>query len=76
MQKLGVSLGLSSHWDDFSSISQSRYMPNIEAKYPLFSHSEILIFAGKEAGGKVCRNGVCRFVAPFEGVKAEFTTRF
>lgn len=76
VQKLGLSLGLSSHWDDFSSISQSRYMPNIEAKYPLFSHSEILIFAGKEAGGKVCRNGVCRFVAPFEGVKAEFTTRF
>jgi len=76
VQKLAVSLGLTSHWEDFSSLSQSRYMPNIEVKYPLFEHSDILVFAGKEAGGKVCRNGVCRFVAPFEGIKTEFTTRF
>ncbi|MDD2597504.1 MAG: DUF6029 family protein [Candidatus Cloacimonetes bacterium] len=76
VEKLSLSLGLSAHLEDFSSLMESRYMPNIEAKYPLFSHSDILIFAGKEAGGKVCRNGVCRFVAPFEGVKAEFTTRF
>ncbi|MCB5267773.1 MAG: DUF6029 family protein [Candidatus Cloacimonetes bacterium] len=76
LNKLALSLGLASHWEDFSSIAESRYMPSIEAKYPLFSHSDILIFAGKEAGGKVCRNGVCRFVAPFEGIKAELTTRF
>lgn len=74
--KLGLSLGLSSWWADFDSIASSRYSPSIEAKYPIFTHSDILIFAGKEAGGKVCRNGVCRFVAPFEGLKAEFTTRF
>jgi hypothetical protein len=76
VRKLSLSLGLTSHWEDFSSIMESSYNPSIEAKYPLFSHSDLLLFAGKEAGGKVCRNGVCRFVAPFEGLKAEFTTRF
>jgi hypothetical protein len=74
--KLSLALGLQSWWADFSSIMDSRYMPNIEVKYPIFSHSDLLVFAGKEAGGKVCRNGVCRFVAPFEGVRAELSTRF
>lgn len=74
--KLSVSLGLQSHWDDFSAWAESRYMPNIELVYPIFSHSDLLVFAGKEAGGKVCRNGVCRFLAPFEGLRAELSTRF
>ncbi|MCB5272243.1 MAG: DUF6029 family protein [Candidatus Cloacimonetes bacterium] len=74
--KLSVSLGLQSSWEDFSAWADSRYMPNIELKYPIFSHSDLLIFAGKEAGGKVCRNGVCRYMAPFEGLRAELNTRF
>ncbi|MCB5266087.1 MAG: DUF6029 family protein [Candidatus Cloacimonetes bacterium] len=74
--KLSVSLGLQSSWEDFSAMADSRYMPNIELKYPIFSHSDLLIFAGKEAGGKVCRNGVCRYMAPFEGLRAELNTRF
>lgn len=74
--KLSLSLGVQSHWEDFSALAESRYMPNIELKYPIFSHSDLLVFAGKEAGGKVCRNGVCRYLAPFEGVRAELSTRF
>ncbi|MCB5253233.1 MAG: DUF6029 family protein [Candidatus Cloacimonadaceae bacterium] len=76
LHKLSLSLGLQSSWEDFSAWSDSRYMPNIELKYPIFSHSDLLVFAGKEAGGKVCRNGVCRYLAPFEGVRAELSTRF
>ena len=73
---LSVSLGLQSWWADFSSLTQSRYMPGIELKYPILDHSELILFAGKEQGGKVCRNGVCRYVAPFEGLRAELSTRF
>jgi hypothetical protein len=76
IRKLGVSLGLQSWWADFDTILQSKYNPNIELKYPVFEHSDLILFAGKEQGGKVCRNGMCRFVAPFEGLRAEFTTRF
>ncbi len=76
IKKLSLSLGVSSWWQDFSGIMDSRYMPNIEAKYPLFEHTDLTLFAGKEAGGKVCRNGICRYVAPFEGLKAELSTRF
>ncbi|MCB5287155.1 MAG: DUF6029 family protein [Candidatus Cloacimonetes bacterium] len=74
--KLSLSLGLQSYWAEPSAWADSRYMPNIELKYPIFSHSDLLVFAGKEAGGKVCRNGVCRYLAPFEGVRAELSTRF
>lgn len=76
LDKLSVSLGLQSWWADFDSIMDSKYNPNIEIKYPLFSHSDLLVFAGKEQGGKVCRNGVCKFVAPFEGIKVELSSRF
>ncbi|MCK9333203.1 MAG: hypothetical protein M0Q19_08505, partial [Candidatus Cloacimonetes bacterium] len=76
IKKLSVSLGLQSWWNDFDSIMKSTYNPNIELKYPLFSHSDLVVFAGKEQGGKVCRNGVCKFVAPFEGIRAELSTRF
>lgn len=76
LRKLSVSLGVQSWWADFDTISSSKYNPNIELKYPVFEHSDLILFAGKEQGGKVCRNGMCRFVAPFEGVRAEFITRF
>lgn len=74
--KLSLSLGSRSSWEDFGAIASSQYQPNLEAKYSLFTHSDVLVFAGKEAGGKVCRNGMCRYVAPFEGIKMELTTRF
>ncbi|MCK9557320.1 MAG: DUF6029 family protein [Candidatus Cloacimonetes bacterium] len=76
LDKLSVSLGLQSWWEEFDTAIDSKYNPNIELKYPLFTHSDLVVFAGKEQGGKVCRNGVCKFVAPFEGIKAELTTRF
>lgn len=74
--KLALSLGAQSYWKEIGKYMESRYWAAVEAKYPLASHSDITIFAGKEAGGKVCRNGVCRYVSAFEGVKAEISTRF
>lgn len=74
--KLGLSLGGQSWWADFSSLTDSRYWANMELKYPILSGTELVLFGGSEAGGKVCRNGVCRYVAPFSGLRLELNTRF
>ncbi len=74
--KLSLSLGAQSQWEEIGEFRDSRYWASMEAKYPIFSHSDLTVFAGKEAGGKVCRNGVCRYVAPFQGLKVELNTRF
>jgi hypothetical protein len=74
--KLSLSASASSHWTEMGELMNSRYWTNLEAKYAVFSHTDFTLFVGKEAGGKVCRNGICRYVAPFEGLKLEITTRF
>jgi hypothetical protein len=76
MGKLSLSSAVESHWQDTEDVSKGRYWVNAEAKYALFDHTDVTLFAGKEAGGKVCRNGVCRYVAPFQGIKLEAVTRF
>ncbi len=76
INSLSLSLGVQSHWDELDEIMESDYWPFVEVKHPLASHTDLTIFAGKEAGGKVCRNGVCRYVAAFEGLKMELSTRF
>jgi len=90
--KMGLSLGMQTVWSEvidenngikvtflnqnLGYIPAYPYWVNCEVKYPLFAHTDITLFAGREAGGKVCRNGVCRFVAPFQGIKLEAVTRF
>ena len=74
--KLSVSVAAESQWKDASDITKGRYWANTEIKYAAFEHTDITLFAGKQAGGKVCRNGICRYVAPFQGFKLEATTRF
>lgn len=74
--KVSLALGAQSNWEDFSAIMDSRYWANAELKINLYDHSDLLLFAGREAGGKVCRNGMCRYVAPFSGLRVELSTRF
>lgn len=76
MGKLSVSVAAESQWKYSEDVTKGRYWANCEVKYPLFDHTDITLFGGREAGGKVCRNGICRYVAPFQGVKLEATTRF
>ena len=75
-KKLSLSLCAQSNWEEISEIFDSRYWASAQIKFPLFEHSDIILFGGKEAGGKVCRNGICRYVAPFEGLRVELNTRF
>ncbi len=74
--KLAISLGAQSWWSKDKALLDARYKAKIEVKYRIYDHSEVSVLAGEEAGGKVCRTGICRFVAPFKGIKAELTTRF
>jgi hypothetical protein len=76
MGKVSVSASAESNWKYAEDITKGRYWANCEVKYALFEHTDLTLFGGREAGGKVCRNGVCRYVAPFQGIKAEIMTRF
>ncbi|MCF7858608.1 MAG: DUF6029 family protein [Candidatus Cloacimonetes bacterium] len=42
----------------------------------VFTNTDIRIFYGKEKGGIVCRNGICKNQAEFEGLRARITTSF
>lgn len=42
----------------------------------IFGSTDLRIFGGKEKGGKVCRNGVCRYQSEFGGIRIEITTTF
>lgn len=74
--KVSVSVSAESQWRTASDLWDGVYWANCEVRYPLFAHTDITLFAGREAGGKVCRNGICRYVAPFQGVRLEAVTRF
>ncbi len=47
-----------------------------EIAITILSSTDLRIFGGKEKGGKVCRNGVCRYQSEFEGIRVEITTTF
>lgn len=74
--KLALSVGSQTRWEEPTELMQSKYSTALELQYPVFEHSDLTFFAGKESGGKICRNGICRYVAPFQGIRAELRTRF
>jgi hypothetical protein len=48
----------------------------VEISAQLFEHTRLLVFAGQEKGGEVCRNGVCRYVPEFEGARISLQSQF
>lgn len=42
----------------------------------VYENTELTLFAGKEKGGKVCRNGSCKYQPSFEGLRLNLITRF
>jgi len=57
-------------------ISKNKLYLGAELVTNIARHTEAKLFVGKEQGGKVCRNGVCKDQAPFEGVILSLNTRF
>lgn len=70
-----ISLILDTTMDEFMG-DDCEYWLGGEFKAQLTNDTGVIIFAGKQKGGMVCRNGACKEVQPFEGVKIELNTRF
>ncbi|MCD4829607.1 MAG: DUF6029 family protein [Candidatus Cloacimonetes bacterium] len=47
-----------------------------EIALPIDDSTSLRVFGGRQKGGKVCRNGICRRQSQFEGIKVELTTTF
>jgi len=62
--------------DDISSISDADFWFGAALKAAIMDNTDINLFVGKQKGGKVCQNGTCKMVRPFEGLKLEVTTKF
>ncbi|MDD5361259.1 MAG: DUF6029 family protein [Ignavibacteria bacterium] len=47
-----------------------------EVSYKFNSTNSLTVSYGTERGGLKCTNGICRFVRPFEGLRATLSTKF
>ncbi len=62
--------------EDLSSLSDAEFWFGTTFKTEIMDNTSLNLFAGKQKGGKVCQNGTCKEVKPFEGIKVEITTKF
>jgi len=76
LDNLSVSLSAEYPFDDFEDISKNKVFIAGELVTTISKHTDLKLFAGKEKGGKVCRNGTCQVLAPFEGVKLSLVSKF
>ena len=75
-KNFSVSVLTSLKYNDDSEISKAKGKIGMEIFAPVWDHTDIRFFVGSEKGGKVCRNGVCNYQSPFDGVRLDLTTRF
>ncbi|MBS3742175.1 MAG: hypothetical protein KGY74_08655 [Candidatus Cloacimonetes bacterium] len=82
---LQIEIGIKDY--SFSIFASTRYKKDekivdssprigMELFAPIWSHTNVKFFLGEEKGGKICRNGVCNYQAPFSGARLTVTTRF
>lgn len=71
-----VSAMSSFKYADDAEISSAKGKLGVELFAPVWENTDIRLFVGSEKGGKVCRNGVCNYQSPFDGVRLDVTTRF
>lgn len=75
-KQYGLSIITETEIADFSDFGRARYFINGEFRTTILSNTDLLFFAGKQKGGKVCRNGSCKYVSPFNGIRLTLSTRF
>jgi len=73
---LSISLSAEYPFDDLEKIEKNKVFIAGEIVTSISKHTDLKLFAGKEKGGKVCRNGTCQIQAPFEGVKLNLVSKF
>jgi len=76
LDNLSVSISAEYPMDDFEDIAKNKVFIAGEIVTTISKHTDLKLFAGKEKGGKVCRNGTCQIQAPFEGVKLSLVSKF
>lgn len=74
--KLAVSLIGEYEFEGWDNFGKNSAWIGGELKTSISTHTELKLFAGKEKGGKVCRNGVCKYQSAFDGLRLELTTSF
>ena len=71
-----LSLVTEAQMEDISSITDADFWVGATLSAAVVDNTGINLFVGKQKGGKLCQNGTCKYVKPFEGIKLEVTTKF
>lgn len=71
-----LSLVTEAQMADLSSIDDAEFWVGATLSAAVVDNTNINLFVGKQKGGKICQNGTCKEVKPFEGIKIEITTKF
>ena len=71
-----LSIVTEAQMEDISTISDADFWVGATLSAAVVDNTNINLFVGKQKGGKLCQNGTCKYVKPFEGIKFEITTKF
>ena len=71
-----LSLTAETEYEEVGDIDKAPWWVGGEISAPITDDTRFTLFGGKQKGGKVCRNGICRQQSAFEGVLLELTTTF
>ena len=63
-------------YEKIKDIGKNPLWLGAEISKEIFENTIMRLFVGKEKGGKVCRNGICKYRNQFEGLRLELITTF
>ncbi len=63
-------------YEKIKDIGKNPLWLGVEISKEIFENTMMRLFVGKEKGGKVCRNGICKYRNQFEGLRLELITTF
>ncbi len=63
-------------YEKIKDIGKNPLWLGAEVSKEIFENTTMRLFVGKEKGGKVCRNGICKYRNQFEGLRLELITTF
>lgn len=76
LDELAVTFIFSYPYEEFETFFDNKLWLGVELSRYIYTNTQLRLFAGKERGGKVCRQGVCRYQEPFEGLRLNIMTVF
>lgn len=59
-----------------TELTEDNFFPSISLSRDISDNTRVILFAGKEKGGKTCSNGICKYKNPFSGLRAEVNIDF